>query len=331
MTIDIGIESIGLYFPPSIEDSQAVAQATGIPAEVVETKLGLRQKHVATADDQISVMAVRAGQDALARAGVAPTEIDLVIYHGSEYKDYFVWSAAVRIQHDLGATNAYAFEIYALCAGAPIALKTARDMMTADPALKRVLLVSASREGELVDYANPRARFMFNFGAGASALLLRRDTPHNRVLASAVLVDGSLSESVVRPGGGTRHPDRPDLNRLDVPDLAFMSERLGKVSQPNFLKVVHQAVERSGYQTSDIRFLALTHMKRSAHDAILAALGLHPDQAVYLDEYGHVQSVDQAIALRLGVEQGRLRPGDLAVLAAAGTGYTWSATAVLWG
>ena len=327
----IGIVSIGLYFPPHIEDSHAIAEATGIPQAVVETKLGLRQKHVAGPDDQTSTMSVRAAQDALVRAGLAPTSLDLVLYHGSEYKDYFVWSAAVKIQRELGATNAYAFELYALCAGAPIALKVAADMMRGDERLNHVLLVSASREGDLIDYQNPRARFMYNFGAGASAILLRRGHPHNQVLQSAVMNDGSLSETVVMQGGGTRYPDRLDQHSLDVTDLAFMGERLGAVSQPNFIAVIREAVERSGYTVGDIDFLALTHMKRSAHAAILAELGLRPDQAVYLDEYGHIQSVDQALALRLGEEQSKLRPGSLAVLAAAGTGYTWSATAVRWG
>lgn len=330
MSIPIGMVSIGLYLPSQIEDSAAVAQATGIPATVVVEKMGLRQKRVASDADQVSTMAVRAAQDALARAAVSPTDVDLVLYHGSEYKDYFVWSAAVRIQHDLGATNAYAFELYALCAGTPVALKVARDMLTADPALRHVLLVSASRESDLIDYGNPRARFMYNFGAGASAMLLRRGHAHNEVLASAVVTDGSLSEAVIMPGGGTRHPTWTD-HHLDVPDLAAMGERLGQVSQPNFVRVIREAVEKSGSTLADIDFLALTHMKRSAYDALLAELGLRQDQAVYLDEYGHIQSVDQALALRLGEERGWLKTGDLAVLAAAGTGYTWSATTLRWG
>ncbi len=78
-----------------------------------------------------------------------------MIYHGSEYKDHIVWSAASKIQHLIGATNAFAFETYALCAGAPIAYKVARDMMRVDERLQNVLLVSASRENDLIDFSNP--------------------------------------------------------------------------------------------------------------------------------------------------------------------------------
>ncbi len=332
----IGIAAIGIYLPEPIETAAAIGAQAGIPADVVARKLGIRQKHLAGPDDTPSAMAAAAARHALGQAGLDATALDLIIYHGSEYKDYVVWSAAAKIQHLLGATNAYAYEIYALCAGAPVALKTARDQMRADPSLRNVLLVAAARENELVDYANERARFMFNFGAGASALLLQRGRGRNEVLESAILVDGSFSENVVMRGGGTRHPASAatvadGLHQLDVLQLEDMRDRLGAVSLPNFVQVIDQAVERSGHARAQIAFLALTHMKPSFHHGLLQALGLRDDQAIYLDEYGHIQSVDQQLALFLAQKRGLLKDGDLVVLAGAGTGYTWAATAVRWG
>lgn len=336
MTVPIGIASWGTYVPAQIETAAQIAAVTGIPEEVVATKMGVRQKHVAGPEDHCSQMAARAAQQALARAGLSAEDVDLILYHGSEYKDYIVWNAATKVQHILGATRAGAFELYALCAGAPIALKTARALMRDDPRLRHVLLVTASRENDLVRYDNMRARFMFNFGAGGGAMLLRRGEPRNQVLAAAVISDGSLSETVVMPAGGSRRPPSHEtvaqgLHQLDVLDLDYMAERLGQASLPNFLRVITQAVEDSGYTVGDIAFLALVHMKRSFHNAVLEALGLHPDQAIYLDEYGHMQSVDQIMALELAHRQGKLKEGDLVVLAAAGTGYTWSAVAIRWG
>jgi 3-oxoacyl-[acyl-carrier-protein] synthase-3 len=302
----------------------------------VRDKLGIRQKHLAGPDDLPSQMAARAAQQALAQAQLDPSEVDLIIYHGSEYKDYMVWSAAAKIQHLIGATRAYAYEIYALCAGAPLALKVARDQLRADPDLRNVLLVAAARENDLVSYGNERARFMFNFGAGGSAMLLQRDALRNQVLHSAVLVDGSFSENVVMPAGGARNPASAatvaeQLHALDVLQLDDMRDRLGAVSLPNFVGVIDEAVERSGASRGEIAFLAVTHMKPSFHRELLRALGLRDEQAIYLDNYGHIQSVDQALALTLASERGLLRDGDLVVLAGAGTGYTWSATALRWG
>ncbi|HEY1013823.1 MAG TPA: 3-oxoacyl-ACP synthase [Herpetosiphonaceae bacterium] len=332
----VGVRAVGVYLPEPVETAAQIAAAADLPEDVVVRKLGIRQKRLAGPGDEPSAMAAAAARHALEQAALDPAEIDLIIYHGSEYKDYVVWSAAAKIQHLLGAANAYAYEIYALCAGAPVAIKTARDQMRADPNLRNVLLVAAARENELVSYQNPRARFMYNFGAGASALLLSRGLARNEVLESAVIVDGSFSENVVMRGGGARHPAsaasvEAGLHQLDVLQLEDMRDRLGALSQPNFIRVIDQAVGRSGFRREDIAFLALTHMKPSFHQSLLAELGLREDQAIYLDDYGHIQSVDQQLALHLAAQRGLLRDGDLVVLAGAGTGYTWAATALRWG
>lgn len=110
-----------------------------------------------------------------------------------------------------------------------------------------------------------------------------------------------------------------------------MKERLGAVSLPNYLEVADTALDRSGYDRSAIDFVAVTHMKRSFHETLLAELGLDPaTDGYYLDEYGHVQSADQLLALHEGLNHGRVRPGDLVLFLAAGTGYTWSATVLEW-
>lgn len=332
----VGIAGIGLYIPAQVVTGAEIAARTGLPEFVVRDKMGIQQVHVAGPDDTITAMAVRAAERALADAGLTAEDLDLVLYHGSEYKDHIVWSAASKIQNELGAVNAYAFEMYALCAGAPIAFQAARNMMRLDHRLENVLLVSASRENDLIDFGNMRTRFMFNFGAGAGALVFRRGQAQNEVLESAVRTDGTLADTVVMtpaaegvallPGEmGTLH------GRLDVHNAEYMADRLGEVSLGRFVEVITEAITESGYTLDDLRFLGITHMKRSFYREILSAVGLTPEQSVYLEHYGHIQSVDQALALSLGLEQGKIRPGDLIVLAGAGTGYTWSASAIRWG
>ena len=94
------------------------------------------------------------------------------MYYGSTWKDYPVWQAAPWIAHRLGCANAYAVEYDNVSTGTPVALRLARDMLVAEPELRNVLLVAACRESYLLDYANERSRFMFNFGDGAVAGLL---------------------------------------------------------------------------------------------------------------------------------------------------------------
>jgi 3-oxoacyl-[acyl-carrier-protein] synthase-3 len=109
-----------------------------------------------------------------------------------------------------------------------------------------------------------------------------------------------------------------------------MRARLEGVSLDNFVTVVERAVERSGLTTADIDYLAMLHVKRSAHDYLLGRLGLAAERSIYLDHYGHIGQVDQILSLELGRHAGLLQRGDLAVLVAAGVGYVWNAIALEW-
>jgi len=334
METPVGIVGFGTYFPPHIQTAADLVPLTGIPEHVLREKMGIRQRHIADDANTVTHMATHAAQKAIAAAAISPSAINLVISHGSEHKDHLVWNAASKIQHNVGAVNAYAFEMYALCAGAPIAMNTARGMMQSDPRLQYVLLAAGSRENDLINFRNERARFMFNFGAGGGAMLLQRGAPHNHILGASAITDGSLSESVIltEAAVGAEQPIVGELRgRLDVTDPDFMAERLGAVSLTNFVRVIRESVEVGGASLSDLAFLGITHMKRSFYLQILESVGLTADQSIYLEDYGHVQSVDQVLALELGLAQGKIKPGDLIVLAGAGTGYTWSAVALRWG
>ena len=249
----IGILATGTYFPEKIEVAADLVEATNIPEHILREKMGIRQRHIAGDQDTVSYMASQAGLRAIEAANIDPADIDMVISHGSEYKDHVVWNAAGKIQHEVGAVNAYAFEMYALCAGAPIAMNIARSMMLADPSLKTVLLAAASRENDLVSPTNPRARFMYNFGAGGGAMLFQRDTDKNLVLGASAFTDGSLSETVML----TRESDalgndaaiKGDYHgNLDVQNSDYMAERLGETSLPNFVKVIRESVEKKWLQ-----------------------------------------------------------------------------------
>lgn len=336
MTTTVGIIGVGTYVPAQIETAADLVGPTGIPEHILREKMGIRQRHVPGPEDTISFMATRAAARALENAAISPEQVDLVISHGSEHKDHLVWNAAAKIQHNLGAVNAQAFEVYALCAGAPIALQVARGMMLADPSIEYAVLTAASRESDLVNLKNERVRFMYNFGAGAGAFVLQRGATRNVILGVSVITDGSLSETVMlshdRDALGDGPPQTGDLRgRLDVNQPDFMATRLGASSLDNFVRTMREAVEKGGASLSDVRFLGITHMKRSFYLEILAAIGLTPEQSVYLEDYGHIQSADQALTVELGLAQGKIRPGDLIVLAGAGVGYTWSAAAIRWG
>ncbi|WP_276300506.1 3-oxoacyl-ACP synthase [Halorussus lipolyticus] len=332
----VGLTGYGTYVPDEIVTGEEIAAQSDIPEDVVVEKMGVREKRVCPSDsDHTTDMCVKAAEEALADAEIEAGEVDMVLYHGSEFKDFVVWSASANVAERLGAEGAFAVESYALCAGAPLAIRQAKSQLLAD-APETALLVSASREEDLVDYENEDSSFMFNFGSGACAMVLETDPDEDRLRAtireSAALTDGSFSEDVVMPAGGSRNPAsratvEQGLHTLDVPDPEGMKERLADVSLPNFEEVADDALSRSGYDRDDLDFVALTHMKRSFHDLLTDRLGA---EDYYLDEYGHVQSVDQILALDEGVERGLVESGDVLCFLAAGTGYTWAATVLDW-
>lgn len=316
-----GVVATGMYIPRAYQTAEDVAAATGIPLEVVRDKFGVTRKPRAGPDEPASFMAIQAARQCLEEAGQDPAGVDVVLWTGSEHKDHYVWSAGIKVQHELGCKNAWAIDIAARCATNIIGLKLARDMIRADPGVDTVLLAGGHRTTDLIDYGNPRTRFMFNFSDAGSSLLVKRGAGAE-ILESAAITDGDFSEDVIIP---------PGKAFFDVPDPEGMKARLDAVSLTNFVKVITDSVEGSGYRLRDISYLALLHMKRSAFEAVLAEIGLPPERTIYLSDYGHVGAPDQVISIRLALRRGLIRSGDLVVLASAGIGYTWAATTILWG
>jgi 3-oxoacyl-[acyl-carrier-protein] synthase-3 len=307
-----------------------VAMASGIPESVVREKFALRGKHIAADDEHVSDMSVRACEALLAEADVDPELIDVVMYFGSMWKDYAVWQAAPWIAHRLGATNAYAVEYDNVSCGTPVALRLARDMLVAEPELRNVLLVGACRESYLLDYSNQRSRFMFNFGDGSAAALLVKDGERNELLGSYALTDGSLSLHVKVARGGSVHAE-DGYAFLDVEDPTAMKEQLDQTSLQNFARAAEGALERSGLGLGDVSFLCPLHMKRSMHVALCEVLGVDLARAEVLDDTGHMSGVDTLLSLDRAARTGKIVDGDVVLLIAAGTGYTWAASVVRWG
>jgi 3-oxoacyl-[acyl-carrier-protein] synthase-3 len=334
--VSVGIAGVGMYVPSTHITAAAIAQETGIPEEVIARKFGLVRKPVPGPDDHPTAMALRAARDALAQADLQPDDVDVLLCTTEEWKEYPLWTAGIKLAYDLGARRAWAIDVALRCSTTIGAIALAEGLLRSDPDVRTVLIAGGYRNGDLVDYANPRSRFMINLSCGAGALVLRRDQPRNAILSTAILVDGSFSLDVVVPAGGTVEPLSAEAiaagrNRLDVPDPEGMKTRLDALSMQNFLQVIDTALAKSGHTRADIDYLNILHMKRSAHDFVLRELGLREEQSYYLSEFGHVGQQDQMISIIKGQETGRLKDGDLMVMVAAGVGYAWGASVVQWG
>ena len=332
----VGIVGTGIYIPKTIETAAEIALKSGIPVEVITEKFGFRQKPIPGPGDGTMEMGALAALDCLQQTGVDPMEIDVIISIGEEHKEYPLVTSGTKIQDRIGATKAWAFDVAQRCGTAVVAMKVAKSLMLADPEINTILIAGGYRNGDFIDYTNPRVSFMYNLGAGGGAILLKKNYGRNILLGTAVISDGSFAYDVAVKYGGTINPITAGnlelaAKSLDVLDPQHMKAGLEAKSMTNFVKVIDDSLAKSGYSRADIDYLAILHMKRSAHNHVLDQLGVDPEKAIYLEDYGHIGQIDQILSTALALEQGKLKDGDLMVWVSAGIGYAWDACTIKWG
>lgn len=339
----LGIVAAGMYLPDRYMTAADIAEQSGLPEWVVRDKLGIERKYVADPDVHPNQMAVLAARDCLARADVDARSIDVILCTTEEWKEYTLWTAGIDLADRIGASNAWGIDIHMRCATTIAALKLARSLMRDDPDIETILIAGGYTVSQFIDYTNHKTSFLFNIGAGAGALLLRRGWPANHVLGTHLISDGSMARHVIVPASGTvEHPsDQAVAARrfyFDVTEPELMKNRLGAVSMDNWMHCIDRALVQSGtkpsgqpYTREDIEYLNMLLIKPSGHREMLARLGLREDQSVYLSRYGHIGEQDSIISIIEGVKQGRLKDGSLMVMVGAGIGYVWGAACVQWG
>ncbi len=341
--VTMGIVAAGSFLPDTVMTAADVAAASGLPESVVREKLGIRCKHVPDPALQPNEMAARAARRCLQKAAIDPADIDVVLCTTEEWKEYSLWTAGIDLAHQIGASNAWGMDVHMRCATTIAALKLARALMGDDESIRTVLIAGGYAVGDFIDFSNPKTSFLFNIGAGAGALLVRRDWPVNRVLGTHLISDGSMSRHVVVPASGTvEHPTDEAVAagrfKLDLVEPEAMKTRLGEVSIDNWMTCVDEALAKSGakpdgtpYTRADLDYLNMLLVKPSAHRQILDLLGIGEDKSVYLGDIGHIGEQDAILSILEGERSGKLADGDLMVILGAGIGYVWGAGIVQWG
>ena len=178
---------------------------------------------------------------------------------------------------------------------------------------------------------------MISLAASGVAAIIRADYKRNEILGISAISDGRFADDVYVPAGGTVQPISAEAIEnqqiyLDVPDPEGLKERLDKFSKDSFVRVIDDALKKSGYSRDDIDYLALLHMKRSAFEYVAKAVGVDPyKQSTYFEDIGHNGQNDGIISLERGIKSGKIKTGDIVVIAAAGIGWAWTAGVIKWG
>jgi 3-oxoacyl-[acyl-carrier-protein] synthase-3 len=339
----MGIVSTGTYFPDTYITAEEIAEQSGLPEWVVKEKLGIERKFIADPKVHPNEMAVLAARKAIEKAGIDPLDIDVVLGTTEEWREYLLWTTAIDLAHEIGAKNAWGVDVHTRCATTIAALKFAKGLMADDPGIDTILIGGGYVTSHFIDFTDADTSFLFNIGAGAGAIIVKRDWPENRVLGMHLIADGSMSRHVIVPASGTvQHPTDDAVARggfkFRLVEPEAMKARLGEVSIKNWLACVDISLETSGtksdgapYTREDIDFFNMSLVKPSAHREMLEHLGLTENQSVYMSSIGHIGEQDAIINIEAGIEQGRLNRGDTMAIIAAGIGYVWAGAIVQWG
>jgi len=339
----MGIVSTGTFFPETYVTAKEIAEQSGMPEWVVKEKLGIERKFVADPGVHPNEMAVHAARKAIDAAGIDPLDIDVVLCTTEEWREYLLWTSAIDLGWEIGARNAWGIDVHTRCATTIAALQMARGLMADDPNINTILIGGGYALSQFIDLTDLDTSFLFNIGAGAGAMILKRDWTENRVLGIHMIADGSMSRHVIVPASGTvRHPTDAAVAHGDfkfrLVETEAMKSRLGEVSIRNWLECVDTALAKSGnkrdgkpYSREDIDFFNMSLVKPSGYRELLDALHLAEEQSVYMSSVGHIGEQDAIINIEAGIELGRLNPGDTMAIIAAGIGYIWGGAIVEWG
>lgn len=322
------ILSTGMHVPSREVSNDVLRErfATIAPDFVdrIEPKSGITRRFYAPADQATSDLAVEAAEQAMARAGVAPEAIDLIVL-GTDSPDFITPSTSVVVQEKLGATRAGTFDVQCACASFPTALATAKGLIATQPHLQRVLVIGAYMMHKLADPNDPMI-FLYGDGAGA-AILGPSEEPG--ILSSVFAADGSLATDWCIAAGGTREPITKDAIDAGRHQVRMAKKYPPAVNDEGWPNLCRRLAEQEGVHLSEVDSFIFTQVRRRTIEKVMGFLEQPMDKAhLIMDQWGYTGSACIPMALHDAIERGVVGPGSLVFTVGSGVGYNQCATAI---
>jgi len=318
------VRGIGTYLPERVLTNEELATVVDTSDEWIVQRTGIRERHIAAADELCSDLATRAAERALANAGLKASDIDLIVMATSTPDNTFP-ATAVTVQNNLGNHSGAAFDLQAVCTGFVYALSTADALLRAGQG-RRALVVGAETFSRLVDWTD-RATCVL-FGDGAGALVLEADigigTLADRgVLTSHLRSDGQYKMRLFADGGPS---STGTVGHLRMEGREVFKHAVGMISD-----VIHAAFEATATGPDDIDWFVPHQANQRIIDASAKKLGIAAEKVVStVDRHGNTSAASIPLALGVAVDDGRIQQGHLVMLEAMGGGFTWGSALVRW-
>jgi len=314
----------GGYLPDRIvTNGELAARIDTSDAWIVE-RTGIRERHIAADDQATSDLAVAAARAALAMAGMAATQIDLVIVATATPDQTFPACATV-VQHKLGMTGGAAFDVGAVCSGFLYAL-TVADAMLVSGAAETALVIGAETFSRLLDWEDRGTCVLFGDGAGAVVLRVENGTgttADRGILAHRLHSDGRHNRLLYVDGG-------PGSTGT-VGKLRMKGPEVFRHAVTNLANVMTETLERGGLSIDDVDWVVPHQANLRILEGTARKLGLAPERVIVtVDRHANTSAASVPLALDTAVRDGRIKVNDLLLLEAMGGGFTWGAALLRW-
>ena len=323
------IASLATYVPPRLLTNADLERMVETTDDWILQRTGIRERHIVDPGVGTSDLAAEASREAIRRAGLTPADIDFIVV-GTTTPDTIFPSTACLVQAKIGATHAWGFDLGAACSGFTYALTTAAQMV-ASGASRHALVIGADVMSSIIDYTDRTTCVIFGDGAGAVIVEASEDEGIG-IIDFENYVDGSGGDALCMPAGGSL---RPATHETVDQRLHYVKQDGGtvfKFAVRNTEEAAQRILARNGVKPCEIDLFVSHQANRRIIQSATEKLGIPPEKVVInIERFGNTTAGTIPLALNDAVEQGRLRQGDLLLLASVGAGFTVGTVLMRWG
>jgi 3-oxoacyl-[acyl-carrier-protein] synthase-3 len=324
------IRSLATFVPPRIlsnADLEALVETTD---EWILQRTGIRERHIVDPGVGTSDLATEAALVAIQRAGLTPADIGLIIV-GTVTPDMMFPSTACLVQAKIGATRAWGFDLSAACSAFTYALTTASQMV-ATGAHEHALVVGADVMSSIIDYKDRSTCVLFGDGAGAVVVSASPQESDGAILDFEHEIDGSGASALCMPAGGSLKPPSHETIDQRLHYVKQDGQAVFKFAVRKTEEMARRILDRNGLQPGDLDLFVSHQANRRIIMLAAEKLGLPADKVVInIERFGNTTAATIPLALNDAVASGRLKKGDLVLLASVGAGFTVGAVLLRWG
>jgi 3-oxoacyl-[acyl-carrier-protein] synthase-3 len=322
------IGSVGTYVPPKLLTNADLEKMVATNDRWIQERTGIRERHIVAPGVATSDLAVEAARVCLAKRGIDATEVEAIIV-ATVTPDMFFPATACLVQDKLGAKGAWGFDLSAACSGFPYALQVGAKLVESG-AHKKVLVIGADVMSSIIDYTDRSTCILFGDGAGA-VLLEPCEEDEVGLIDYFHEVDGSGGVALNMPAGGSLHPTTAETVAAKMHYVHQDGQSVYKFAVRKMAEAAEKVLTRNGVTGAELSCFIPHQANKRIILSTAERLGM-PESSVIIniDRYGNTTAATIPLAMQTALDDGRLKKGDLVLLASVGAGFTVGATLLQW-